>query len=174
MSSDRSLRANLGRWLLPLAIAALLPSLAAAAPRWVNARYLVVRQGQASQSPTLTTLRFGDQVDLLATEASFARIRCAAGEGWVAGRWLAAAKPSQDGGLLARMGQQSRAGGREVGTTAGARGLAPEAQSYAATKPQLASATEQLLKLEALVIADDAIDAFLRDGKLGDYLEAAP
>ena len=150
------------------------PALAFAAPRWVSARYLVVRAGQDSRSATVTTLRHGDAVELLKTEGSFGEVRTKAGAGWVATRWLVATKPGGGGGLLARYGAAARSGGGDVGTTAGARGLSPEAERYAVSKAALADATKQLLWLEAIEITDEVVDAFLRDGGLGDYQAVQP
>lgn len=169
-----TLRTALPTALAVLAALVVLPALATAAPRWVSARYLVVRDGPTSRSKTIATLRHGEQVELLATEGPLAKVRCSAGEGWAAMRWLVAKQPEAGGGVLARYGAASRSGGKEVGATAGARGLSPEAQSYAATKPALQAATQQLLALEAVEITDEAIDTFLREGGLGDYLEVTP
>lgn len=156
--------------LVAAALVLLLAGSALAQTLWVRSRYARLRAGTTSKDAVVAKLHHGEAVKVLKTQGGFARVRIAGGiEGWVSSTWLSAKAPSKRNRRLETLGAAARNDGSKISYTAGARGLAPEAKTYATAKGNAAAAARALEQLEKVVISDDALDAFLSAGKLGDY-----
>ena len=169
-------RASRGGGLWRVAVASLLLATAAFAARtvYVSTRYANLRDGKTSASPILEKLSVGQPLDVVAEEGSFLRVRTAGGRtGYVARGWTGANPPTANGmaSQLGAAARSSSAGG--VTYTAGARGLADEAQTYAASLG-LADSAAAVRRMEQKTASDDEMAQFLQAGKLGEWREVAP
>lgn len=158
---------------LVLAVAQLLAAVAlAAGPVFVNTRYAKLRSGKTSSSPEVAKLTFGQQLTVVSEETSFVQVTTAAGQtGWIARQWVVTTAPAK-AGLAESLGAAARGGGGSgVAYTAGARGLAPEAESYAAGKADMAQAVADVKDMERYSVPDPKVEAFLKDGRLGEFAD---
>jgi hypothetical protein len=136
---------------------------------YVNTRYAKLRDGKTSASKEVVKLAYGEAVTVRADDGSFAQvITTAKVAGFVAKQWLADNLPSRNQ-TAEGLGEAARAGTGGVSYTAGARGLSSEAETYAAGKADAATAIAAVKQMEAFVVRDDQLDAFLKTGRLGEY-----
>ncbi len=165
----------LQRWAVSLLLAAaqLVAAVAlAAGPVYVNTRYAKLRSGKTSSAPEVAKLAFGQQLTVVTEEAAFLQVTTAAGQtGWIARQWVASTAPAK-AGLAESLGAAARGGGGSgVAYTAGARGLAPEAESYAAGKGDMAQAIADVKEMERYNVPEPKVEAFLKDGRLGEFAD---
>lgn len=138
---------------------------------FVNTRYAKLRAGKTSSAPEVAKLDYGQQLNVVAEEATFLQVTTAAGKsGWIARQWVSSSAPNKDG-LAESLGAAARGGGGGVAYTAGARGLAPEAENYANAKGDMAQAVADVKAMEAYRVQELTLDGFLKDGKLGEYAD---
>ncbi len=161
--------ARRGLWGLALA------SFLVAAPAWadktvyVNTRYAKLRDGKTSASKELVKLAYGEAVTVQADEGAFLRVSTAAKiTGYLGKQWVADSLPSRNQ-TAEGLGEAARAGTGGVSYTAGARGLSSEAEEYASSKADAATAIAAVKQMEAFAISDDELDTFLKTGHLGEY-----
>ena len=169
-------RASRLRWIWRVAAASLAVATVAWATRtvYVNTRYASLRNGKASTNAIVEKLSFGQPLEVVAEEGAFLRVKLANGKtGFIARNWTADKAPAADG-LSASLGQAARSstsGG--VSYTAGARGLSTEALTFA-DSIGAGDAAEAVKHMEKSSADDAAVQAFLEDGKLGDWREVRP
>ncbi|MBM4344329.1 MAG: SH3 domain-containing protein [Deltaproteobacteria bacterium] len=144
----------------------------AAGPVFVNTRYAKLRSGKTSSAPEVAKLAFGQQLTVASEEASFLQVTTADGKsGWIARQWVASTAPGK-AGLAELLGAAARGGGGSgVAYTAGARGLAPEAESHAAGKGDLGQAIADVKEMERYSVPAPKVEAFLKDGRLGEFAD---
>jgi hypothetical protein len=135
---------------------------------YVSTRYAKVRDGRTSASAQVARVDFGQALDAQEEQQGFLHVKLPGGQaGWIAKLWTSEQPPPKEG-LGEKLGQAARSGGGEVTYTAGARGLADEAKTYAAGK-DLGTAAAAVERLEKQKVDDAALEAFLEQGKLGDW-----
>ena len=139
---------------------------------FVNTRYAKLRAGKTSSAPEVARLAFGQQLNVVAEEATFLQVTTTTGQsGWVARQWVNDKAPGKSG-LAESLGAAARGdGGSGVAYTAGARGLAPEAESYAATKGDMSVAIADVKEMERFNLGEAKVESCLRDGKLGEFAD---
>lgn len=166
---------------LLIALGLLLSVTALARTVWVKARYATIRAGTSSRSERVERVGRGSKLHVLGDEGGFVRVRSSRGkEGYVPRRWVTT-KPPQRGQRMAKLGRAARSddtGG--VSVTAGARGLAPQAEAWAGEQPGMQEAAAALKRLEARTPDHERIERFLEVARLGPWQgpaenkEAAP
>lgn len=159
------------RALWALAIASMLFAVPAWAEKtvYVNTRYAKLRDGKTSASKELAKLNYGDAVTVQADEGAFLRVTTAAKvAGYLGKQWVTDSLPSRNQ-TAEGLGQAARAGTGGVSYTAGARGLSSEAEEYATSKADAATAIAAVKQMEVFVVPDDELDTFLKTGHLGEY-----
>jgi hypothetical protein len=130
-----------------------------------------VRSDRSLSSDVVITLRQGDAVNVLEQQGKHYRVRVGNREGWVYYNKLAKEMPEDVATLLAvRSGAD---GVRLTETEAGGalRGLAPTATKYAegAQAPQWAVRCVE--EMQEMRVTPKELDAFAREGRLGEYGE---
>lgn len=84
VKSRRDMRViSLPRIVLCSCFVAAVASIAHADPAWVQVRESAIRAKPVYYSPGVATIRYGEQLDRLSTEGSWARVRTKTGEGFV-------------------------------------------------------------------------------------------
>ncbi len=164
------------RWVRRAAVASLAIASVAWAARtaYVNTRYASLRSGKASTDAIVEKLSLGQPLEVVSEDGAFLQVKLGSGKtGFVARSWTADQKPSADG-FSAQLGQAARSStSGAVSYTAGARGLSPEAEAYASSEGA-GDAAQAVKKLEQTSATDAAVEAFLKEGKLGDWREVKP
>lgn len=154
---------------------ALLAPAASAATVYVKTRYAKVREAADVKSKIVKRVRLGEALKVVSRGKRYHHVKLAGGQtGWISARRVGNKKPRRTtaaGRFLGKLGHSG--GGREVSYTAGARGLSQEADQYAQRKGKAASAAE-VKKMEEREVSEGELDRFLREGKLGEYVENAP
>ena len=139
---------------------------------WVKSRYARLRAGTSSRDKVVSRLKHGQELTVVEKKGGFIRARLADGKvGWVSMTWLTNKKPKTGNQRLEALGAAARSDGSKLSYTAGARGLSAQAKAYAKSRVDAKTAMEAIERLEKIKISDDALEAFLRAGKLGDYRE---
>jgi uncharacterized protein YgiM (DUF1202 family) len=138
---------------------------------YVRTKHANLREGKTSAAAVVRRVEYGEPLEVLIAEPGFYRVRASGGEsGWIASQWVSSEKPKRSE-FLAKLGQAARAeDGKQVSYTAGSRGLAGEAKQYAEQKGT-AEAASSVEWMEGVKISPEALDAFLREGRLGEYRE---
>lgn len=134
---------------------------------YVSTRYAKVRDGRTSASAQVGKVEFGQPLDAAEELQGFLHVKLPTGQqGWIAKPWTSEQPPAREG-LGEKLGQAARQGG-QVTYTAGARGLADEAKTWAVAK-DLGAAAAAVERLEKQHVDDATLEAFLQQGRLGDW-----
>jgi len=140
---------------------------------YLNARIAKMRDGKTSASAEVDSVKFGQRLEVLAEDGAFLQVKSPSGKvGWLAKQWTGDA-PAKTNETAGRLGQAARAGGGgEASYTAGARGLSDESKAFGESLDAglAVKAVEQMEKIE---VEPAALEAFLQEGKLGQYQEVA-
>lgn len=136
---------------------------------FINSQYAKLRDGRTSASVVLTTLKYGDKVQILQEQSGFVQVKVGTQTGWVAKAWTSASLPTrtQWAEELGRGARNSTAGGTTA--TTGARGLGPDGEALARKLGDRDKAIAQVQELDKLSLTPEEIDTFLQQGQLGDY-----
>jgi len=138
---------------------------------YVNTRYAKLRAGKTSADAEVAKLAYGQELTVVGEASGFWQVRTADGKsGWIARLWTADSLPSQSK-VAESLGAAARGGSSGVAYTAGARGLAPEAEQYATEKGDYGAAVGAVKEMEKFEIGEAKLEAFLREGKLGEFAE---
>ena len=137
---------------------------------FVNTRYAKLRAGKTSSAAEVAKLAYGQELSVVGEAPGFLEVKTAAGQaGFIAKQWTADTMPSRSS-VAEGLGAAARGGGNPgVAYTAGARGLAPEAEQYAQAKGDFAAAVAAVKEMERFALPDAKVEAFLRDGRLGEF-----
>ena len=129
-----------------------------------------VRAGRTLSSPVVAGLKQGDRVEVRGKEGRHYKVLVGGKEGWVYYNKLAEKRPEDVAALLgAEPGRPMTLTELEAGGAL--RGLSPMAEDYAkgANMPEwVTGAVEQM---QELTISAEELDAFAREGRLGEYGE---
>ncbi len=161
--------AVLSCWVLTLL--ALPPVGAWAETVYVQSKTAKLRAGKTTLDKEVADLRFGDALTVLKREGQWLQVRTADGQtGWLFANKVSETKPKGDDTTLAALGKsfrQREASG--VTASAGARGLDKVSEDYAirsGIKPQDRAAVDRMATYQ---LPDAEVEAFLKEGKLGEY-----
>ncbi|HYT47030.1 MAG TPA: SH3 domain-containing protein [Burkholderiales bacterium] len=151
-----------------LLFAFLLPIACAAEPATVI-RATELKQGPATDAPTVAQLPVNTAVDALERKGGWTRVKAPGGEGWVkmlSLRYGGAAKAGDSG--VSQLFNVARTGSSGTQVTTGVRGL--DAEQIAAARPNAA----ELKKLQSFAETRDASSAFAEGGRLQPQRVAYP
>lgn len=145
--------------------------------RWVATEGTTLKQGASASAADLASLSVGTELSVLETEGRWLKVQTANGkEGWVyAGRVsdaIPTAEVSGEAGLFGDSMQQSQIETAKADSARSIRGLSPEAAQYARLRGTPESFKKELDKVLARKVTRRELQAFLRDGKIGEYAPA--
>ena len=141
---------------------------------WVTSEGAKLKADRTALSETLAVLPIGTEVAVLALEGRWYRIRSTSGqEGWIyRGRVYRIPPPKkaedETGNLFVAM-PGSRIKVDEADTSRSMRGLSKETEAYAKNRRTLAVYKEALDRVLGLSITPRELEAFLREGQIGEY-----
>ena len=146
----------------------------AAESAYVSSYRCGLQAAARGDSARLGELSRGTQVVLLAVEGSWARVSCAAGEGWVLRLFLQSTPPGERVSVFGSASTSARIHARTRAsadvTAASARGLLDDAGAAGEGRTRgVGGGTDnaqqqQLMRIESLFISDDDLLAFLKAG----------
>jgi hypothetical protein len=119
-------------WLVLLATGALLAAGAAADEVWIKSEVVQIRTGKGAVYPVIVTVEKGTELTVVDREGHWIKVQAGSQQGYVYDGSVSPDKVSGGGNLLASLGAGSDASSLSSG--AAAKGLAPEADQYAASK----------------------------------------
>jgi hypothetical protein len=156
---------------IPLAvILALLVSSVVLAETMYARTSATVREGKTLGSPVVARLGQGDAVDVKRKSGRHYEVSVGGKAGWVYYNKLTSEKPEDVAALLSRSTSQPieltdvEAGGA-------LRGLSPMAEDYAKSSDIPGWARGAVEDMQGLSIAAEELEAFAREGRLGEYGE---
>ena len=138
---------------------------------YVQARSAQLRSGKTSLSQTVATVQFGDELEKLRQEDEWLEVRTAGGvTGWIFVNKTTATKLSGSGSSLAKLGQAMRqTEASPVTASTGARGLDKVSGEYASRTGIPQQYQDAVDRMTAYRLTDQEVEAFLQDGRLGEY-----
>lgn len=152
--------------LLPGAALLFLTTSAAAASLYVRANGTDMKDKAGPGGATLQKLEIGTKCDVVAKEGAWVKVTAKGKTGYVFGAKLSEDKPDKE-----RFGGTVTASAAEGDTAMALRGLSATSEKYAERseiKPEDIAAVKQMEKRK---VAQEEIDKFLREGKLGEYAQ---
>ncbi len=111
-------------------------------------------------------LDIGTKVDVVSKQGNWVQVKVADKTGFVFAAKLGKDKPDKE-----RLGGKVVASASESDTAQALRGLSPTAEKYATRSKISAADVEAVKRIEKEKVPSDELAAFLKDGKLGEYME---
>jgi hypothetical protein len=130
-----------------------------------------VREGRRLSSPVVGRLRQGESVAVLERAGRHYRVSVGEGNGWVYYNKLAEQKPEDVASLLASAPAAEGIELAELEAGGALRGLSPTTRDYAEAAGVPQWALEAVEQMQSLQISAEQLDAFAREGNLGEYGE---
>lgn len=163
------------------ALSALLLLTLAAAPafgeekRWVVSEGTELKAEQSISAATVAPLPVGAELNLVENAGRWLKVQTAQGtEGWVyAGRVSDTAPVAEvtGDGLFGESAQQSQVNTAKADSARSIRGLSPEVAQYAKQRGTPENLKKSLDKILERKISDKEVNAFLKEGKIGEYAQ---
>ena len=138
---------------------------------YVQAKSAQVRSGKTSLSQTVATVQFGEALEKLRQEDEWLEVRTTGGvTGWIFVSKTTTTKPAGGDSRLARLGQTvRRTEAAPLTASTGARGLDKVAGEYANLTGIPQQYQDAVDRMTAYRLTDQEVEAFLRQGRLGEY-----
>ncbi|MBI4002843.1 MAG: SH3 domain-containing protein [Nitrospira defluvii] len=138
---------------------------------YVQAKTAQLRVGKTSLDAVVGNVKFGDALEVVGRDGSWVEVKTSAGaRGWIFANKTTTSKPSGSNDTLAKLGQSMRGGDASATTaSAGARGLDKASEGYANRTGVSARDREAVDRMTAYQIPDQEVEAFMREGGLGEY-----
>lgn len=155
---------------LAVALGAALAAAAGAQERvWVTSAGTKVTAEASPGSKTVAEVAVGAELRVLSTAGKWYRVTTPRGpEGWVYRGKVSTAPPAQGGGLFGALpGSGIRVAAAD--TSRSIRGLSPEVEQYAQNANAPAAAKAALDRVLLYGVAPADLEAFLREGRVGEY-----
>jgi len=141
---------------------------------WVTSAGAKVMAEAAATAKTVEAVGLGASLTVLSAKDKWYRVSTPSGaEGRIFRGKVSTTPPAEEsggGGLLGALGQSSIQEG-SADTSRSMRGLSPAAENYAQGAGTPAEHKKALDAVLALQVKDADVDAFLREGKIGEYAE---
>ena len=134
-------------------------------------RVAKLRAAAKASSASVGKLAAGTQVTVLEQAKSWRRIRGGSVEGWVHKSRLTRKKPSREAVADAKAMETGDIQAVRVSASASIRGLTPKAKAYADSKGITQDVQDSVDRITAFQIKPAALEAFMAQGKLGEYSE---
>jgi uncharacterized protein YgiM (DUF1202 family) len=169
-------RSELAReWAWAVAVVALWCGLSHAQEKvWVTSAGAKVMSEAAATAKAVETVPVGTELTVLSTKDKWFQVSLPSGEkGWIFRGKVSTSPPEAEregGGLLGALGKSSIEGG-SADTSRSMRGLSPAAEQYAQNAKTPAEYKKAVDGVLALQVKEAEVDAFLREGKIGEYAE---
>lgn len=161
------------RFVTALLAALLLPAVALAGETlYVRAAGTELKGAPSPGSPAVEHLDIGTKLELLEKKGPWARVKVKTKqgkEGFVFGPKLSKDKPDKE-----RFGKgpgTSSIAASEGDTAQALRGLSPTAEKFAGRTEISAADIAAVKKMESRKVSKEELDAFLKGGKLGEYMQ---
>ena len=140
---------------------------------YVAARSAQLRAGKTSLDPAVASLKLGETLEVVKRDDRWLQVRTTKGvTGWIFYNHVSASKPAGGDNELAALGQGFRqTDASAVTASAGARGLDKASEDYAKRSGITQQQREAVDRMIAYKLSDDAIQEFLKAGKLGEYAD---
>jgi hypothetical protein len=155
------------------AVATALPASAHAETLYTKTDDTKVLASESSDAKVVKTLPQNTPVDVLQKSAKFFKVAIpGGGEGWIFKFKLGPApadEGSSGGDLLGGLGGKQKFAANESASGASIRGLSPVAERHAQQKGISPGVVEAVKNMEQYRIDPKELDAFLREGRLGEY-----
>ncbi len=139
---------------------------------WVASEEARLKAERSASSETIATLALGTEVSVLSYESRWYQIRTPSGqEGWIYRGRLNDSPPATEEvpqNLFTGIAK-SKIHAEGVDTARSIRGLTRETEQYARNRGTPAVYQEVLERVLALSVTEQELDAFLREGKIGEY-----
>lgn len=143
---------------------------------WVSSDNSALKADKSASSETITTIPFGSEVTVLASEGKWYRILTPSGrEGWIYRGRLSDSPPpketqkeSED--LFAFM-PGSKISADEADTARSIRGLSSETEEYSKNRRTPEAYKKALDHVLAMSVEKREVEDFLRKGRVGEYAE---
>jgi len=154
-----------------MALSALLLVAAGGYAETMYARFpTVVRSDRSLSAQVVAELKQGDPVEAVAREGRHYRVRVGGKEGWIYFNKLTDEKPEDVASLLSG-GPGGAIQLTELEAGGAIRGLSRSAQSYVTAGNIPAWAVQAVEKMQSRSVTASEIEAFKREGRLGEYGE---
>jgi len=142
--------------------------------RWVTSDGTTLKQEASISSADVVPLPVGAELSLIESGGRWLKVKASDGkEGWVyAGRVSdtpPAAEVAGEGGLFGETMQQSQIKTAKADSARSIRGLSPEVAQYAKQRGTPEVFRKELDKVLARKVSARELQAFLREGKIGEY-----
>lgn len=165
-------RSSFSLWMV-LAVAAAGTALAQATV-WVSSTGTKLKADTRATSATVADLPLGAELQVRETRDAWYRVAGPGGvEGWVyrgkVTETRPAGAPAGGPGLLGGVTGQSTIQAASADTSRSIRGLSPETTQYADGAGTPKEHREDLDRVLALVVAEDELERFLQEGRIGEY-----
>ncbi|MFH1016778.1 MAG: SH3 domain-containing protein [Pseudomonadota bacterium] len=148
------------------------PTTLSAETLYVNSPTADLKSSTAASASVLAQLPRGTGVNVIGRTGSWVQVNAGGKTGFVYKFKLVAKKPSASGGsgLLAGLGGGG-ATAREGSTATSIRGLSPTSEKYAGRAAIKPEDVKMVKHMESVRVSKAELDAFLKDGKLGEYAQ---
>jgi uncharacterized protein YgiM (DUF1202 family) len=140
---------------------------------YVAAKSAQLRSGKTSLDPVVASLKLGETLEVVKRDDRWLQVQTAKGvKGWIYHTNVSASKPAGGDNELAALGRNMRqTDSSGVTASAGARGLDKASEGYANRAGITQQHREAVDRMTAYKIPDEAIQEFLKSGRLGEYAE---
>jgi uncharacterized protein YgiM (DUF1202 family) len=148
----------------------ILSGVAIAETLYVIAKSAHVRAGATSLDAVIETVRYGDAVETIGRENDWVRVKTKNGaQGLIHTAKLSSSPPASDPSLYGSLSKVVRPTASQATVSAGARGLDKVAQGYAESNGISTESRTAIDKMTSYRVDDNQLEAFLKEGGLGDY-----
>ncbi len=140
---------------------------------YVAAKSAQLRSGKTSLDPVVASLKLGETLEVVTREDHWLQVQTSLGfKGWIYYNNVSASKPAGGDSGLAAMGRSFRGtDASNVTASAGARGLDKASEDYAKRSGITQQQRDAVDRMTTYKIPDEAIQEFLKSGRLGEYAE---
>jgi uncharacterized protein YgiM (DUF1202 family) len=161
------------RWifiLLTVFLLFILNGVATAEKFYVIAKSAHVRAGVTSLDAVIDTVHYGDAVESISRENDWVRVKTKSGtQGLIHGSKLSSRPPEAGQSSYGLLTTVVRSTASQPTVSAGARGLDKVAEGYAEKNAITTEARMAVDKMTSYQVDDKQLEAFLKEGGLGDY-----
>ena len=161
-------------WILAICLGLSISMVFAQDKLWVSSERAKLKADRKASSKTITTMKLGTEVSVLGSEKRWYKIRVPSGEeGWMYRGKLSESQPAKEvqeesENLMTSL-PDSKIKADEADTARSMRGLSPETEEYAKNRGTPASCQKALDRVLAMSVSENELEAFLRQGKIGEY-----
>jgi uncharacterized protein YgiM (DUF1202 family) len=131
-----------------------------------------LQASDSAKSKVIATLSQGTSVQVIKKDSKFYQVSAGGQTGWIFKFKLTDKAPEKSGGdagLLGALGGRQKIAANEASSGSSIRGLSPIAERHAKNKGIAEADIQAVKQMEAFHVDPKAMEAFLKEGKLGEY-----